>query len=148
MFGRKKNHLNGKIQYYMRFKNIIYGRLYRWGEDHFHGYKFEVSPWSLRPLGLETLNRFLPCFLESPSWNFPFIHTLFEVSPKKKVTYWWQFRRARMMIMNIIKSWNKVSKRFVRSPHLVGTTMYVYWYAFSSVLVQESCRSCLCNDLN
>jgi len=30
--------------------------------------------------------------------------------------------------------------------HLVGTTNHVYWYAFSSVLVQESCRSCLCKS--
>jgi len=65
--------------------------MYGWGDDHFHGYEFEVSPCSYRPLGLEALNRFLRFFFTScglrifqGSW-LPFVYAWFQVFLKKNI---------------------------------------------------------------
>jgi len=65
----------------MPFKNIMYGRWYRRGYNHFHGYKFEVSRQSCWcPLGLENLNRCLRFSHE----RFPFIYTCLRRPSQKK----------------------------------------------------------------
>jgi len=151
----------------MPFKNIMCGRWYRLGDNHLHGYKLEVSPWSQRPLGLETLKRFLRFFDEFRSLNRTRVRGF--PTYTRDLTYP-QRQKSHILVLtdpvceqgtneyHQIVKWldleirlgyvsSKLSQR-VRSPHLVGTTNCVYWYAFSSVLIQESCWSCLCNDLS